>query len=66
MKLPIGRKAFIAAGGVAGALAFWRIRSRRKQREELEWEAEVVGAIDEGRGAAETAGSTSGSSSSGS
>lgn len=64
MKVPIGRKALIAVGGAAGALAFWRIRSRRKQREELEWEAEVVGAIDEGHVAAETAGSTSGSSSS--
>jgi hypothetical protein len=63
MKVPFGRKGLIAIGGVAGALAFWRIRSRRRQREELEWEAEVVGAIDEGRGAGEPAGSTAGVSS---
>ena len=63
MKVPMGRKGLIAIGGVAGALAFWRIRSRRRQREELEWEAEVVGAIDEGRGAGEPAGSTAGATS---
>lgn len=61
MKVPFGRKGLVAIGGIAGALAFWRIRSRRREREELEWEAEVVGAIDEGR-AAEPAPSTSGSS----
>ena len=63
MKVPMGRKGLIAIGGVAGALAFWRIRSRRRQREEQKWEAEVVGAIDEGRGAAEPAGSTAKASS---
>ncbi len=59
MKFPLGRKGLIAVGTVAGGLAFWRIRSRRRQREELEWEAEVVGAIDEGRAAGEPAGSSS-------
>jgi hypothetical protein len=63
MKLPLGRRGLIAAGSIAGALAFWRIRSRRKQQQELEWEAEVMGAIDEGRSAGERAGATSGASS---
>jgi hypothetical protein len=55
MKLPFGPKGLVAAGAVLGAIALWRVRSQRRERDAREWEAEISGAIDEGRTAAETA-----------
>jgi hypothetical protein len=66
MKFPLGRKGFVALGAVAGGLAFWRARQRRRQQEELEWEAEVASAIDEGRSAGEQRISSSGTTDAGS
>lgn len=63
MKGLLRPKRIVALGGIAGAVAFWQIRSRRRRQEELEWEAEVVGAIDEGRRSGESAGSLSESTS---
>jgi len=40
-------------GGAVGALAFWKVRSRRREQQDREWEAEVAGAVDQGRSAAE-------------
>jgi len=54
MKL-VGPKRLIAIGGIAGAVAYWQVRARRRRQEELEWEAEVMGAIDEGRRAGDGA-----------
>lgn len=56
MGFPLGRKGLVALGAAAGALAFWRVRSRRREQEEQAWEAEVASAVDEGRSAAEPAG----------
>lgn len=38
----------LAALGVGA----WRLRAARRSRLDLEWEAEIAGAIDEGRAAA--------------
>ena len=53
MNIPLGRNGLFAAGAAASALLFWRARQRRRRREELEWEAEVMNAIEEGRSAAD-------------
>ncbi len=55
MKFPFGPKGLIALGAVLGAAALWRVRSQRRERDAREWEAEIAGAIDEGRTAAENA-----------
>ena len=54
MRFPLGRKGFLAVGGAVGALAFWKVRSRRREQQDREWEAEVAGAVDQGRSTAET------------
>ena len=54
MRFPLGKKGLMAAGAALGALAFWRVRAKRREREDLEWEAEVADAIQEGRSGAET------------
>lgn len=51
MKVPLGKKGIVALGAMAGGLAFWRVRSRRRAREEREWEAEVAEAIEQGQAA---------------
>ncbi|HEX6539053.1 MAG TPA: hypothetical protein VF155_07735 [Candidatus Dormibacteraeota bacterium] len=51
MKLPLGKKGVVALGAMAGGLAFWRVRARRRAREEREWEAEVAEAIEQGQAA---------------
>jgi hypothetical protein len=56
MKFPLGRKGLVLAGAAVGALAFWRVRAKRQEREDREWESEVTGAIDEGRSGAEGTG----------
>jgi len=53
MKFPLGRKGLVLASAALGAVAFWRIRAKRQEREDREWENEVTGAIDEGRSSAE-------------
>ena len=54
MRFPLGRKGLLAVGGALGALAFWRVRSRRRVQQDREWEAEVAGAVEEGSSVAET------------
>ena len=54
MRFPLRRKGLLAVGGAVGALAFWKVRSRRREQQDREWEAEVAGAVDQGRSAAET------------
>ncbi|MGH7686865.1 MAG: hypothetical protein ACREN2_08625 [Candidatus Dormibacteria bacterium] len=51
MKFPLGKKGVVALGAIAGGLAFWRVRSKRREREEREWEAEVAEAIEQGQAA---------------
>jgi hypothetical protein len=60
MRVPFGKKGLMAAGAaITGGVFFWRVRARRREEAEArEWEAEIAGAVDEGR-AATTAGSTS-------
>jgi hypothetical protein len=62
MRVPFGKKGLMAAGAaVTGGIFFWRVRARRREEAEArEWEAEIAGAVDEGR-AASTAGSSSSS-----
>ena len=55
MRFPLGKKGAVAAGAVIGALAFWRVRARRREREDQEWEAEIADAIQEGRSGADAA-----------
>jgi hypothetical protein len=57
MRVPFGKKGLVAAGAaITGAVFFWRVRARRREEAEArEWEAEIAGAVDEGR-AATTAG----------
>lgn len=52
MRFPLGKKGLIALGAVAGGMAFWRVRARRREQEEREWEAEVAEAIEQGQAAA--------------
>lgn len=54
MRVPFGKKGLVAAGAaVTGAVFFWRVRARRREEAEArEWEAEIAGAVDEGRAAA--------------
>jgi hypothetical protein len=56
MRVPFGKKGLVAAGaGITGAVFFWRVRARRREEAEArEWEAEIAGAVDEGRTAAST------------
>jgi hypothetical protein len=60
MRVPFGKKGLVAAGAaITGGVFFWRVRARRREEAEArEWEAEIAGAVDEGR-AATTAGSAS-------
>jgi len=53
MRFPLGRKGLVAISAAAGALAFWKVRSRKREQENREWEAEVAGAVEEGRAAAD-------------
>ncbi len=64
MRVPFGKKGLVAAGAaVSGAVFFWRVRARRREEAEArEWEAEIAGAVDEGR-AATTAAATPASTS---
>jgi len=59
MKFPFGTKGLIALGVVFGAAALWKVRAQRREREAREWEEEIASAVDEGRAAAEGAGSSS-------
>ena len=53
MRVPFGKKGLVAASAaVTGAMFFWRARARRREEAEArEWEAEIAGAVDEGRAA---------------
>ena len=53
MRVPFGKKGLVAAGAaITGAVFFWRVRARRREEAEArEWEAEIAGAVDEGRAA---------------
>ena len=64
MRVPFGKKGLMAAGAaITGGVFFWRVRARRREEAEArEWEAEIAGAVDEGR-AATAAGSGSEASS---
>jgi len=55
MKVPFGRKGLVAVGVALGAVALWRVRTQRQEREEREWEEEIAAAVEEGRAAAESA-----------
>ena len=55
MRFPLGKKGLVAVSAMVGAVAFWRVRSKRREREDLEWESEVADAIEEGRSSAEAA-----------
>jgi hypothetical protein len=63
MRVPFGKKGLVAAGAaVTGGVFFWRVRARRREEAEArEWEAEIAGAVDEGRAAGVAAPSTSSS-----
>jgi len=61
MKFPLGRKSLVAVGAAATAVAFWKARAKRRDREAREWESEISSAIDEGSSAAEKAPSGAGS-----
>ena len=60
MRVPFGKKGLVAAGAaITGAMFFWRARARRREEAEArEWEAEIAGAVDEGRAAGAAAPST--------
>jgi hypothetical protein len=53
MRIPFGKKGLLAAGAaITGTVFFWRVRARRREEAEArEWEAEIAGAVDEGRAA---------------
>ena len=53
MRVPFGKKGLMAAGAaITGGVFFWRVRARRREEAEArEWEAEIAGAVDEGRSA---------------
>ncbi|HEY8674121.1 MAG TPA: hypothetical protein VIM76_10240 [Candidatus Dormibacteraeota bacterium] len=53
MRVPFGKKGLMAAGAaITGGVFFWRVRARRREEAEArEWEAEIAGAVDEGRAA---------------
>jgi hypothetical protein len=53
MSIPFGKKGLVAAGAaITGTVFFWRVRARRREEAEArEWEAEIAGAVDEGRAA---------------
>jgi hypothetical protein len=56
MRVPFGKKGLMAAGAaITGGVFFWRVRARRREEAEArEWEAEIAGAVDEGRAATAT------------
>jgi hypothetical protein len=60
MRVPFGKKGLVATGAaITGAMFFWRVRARRREEAEArEWEAEIAGAVDEGRAAGSAASST--------
>jgi hypothetical protein len=56
MRVPFGKKGLVAGfAAITGAVFFWRVRARRREEAEArEWEAEIAGAVDEGRAAGST------------
>jgi hypothetical protein len=45
---PINKKTMVALGAVLAAVAFWRVRSRRRDAEDRRFEEEIQGAVHEG------------------
>jgi hypothetical protein len=60
MRVPFGKKGLVATGAaITGAMFLWRVRARRREEAEArEWEAEIAGAVDEGRAAGSASPST--------
>ena len=53
---PISRKSLVALGALAaGGVAFWRVRSRRRQAEDEQFEDEIQEATQEGTAAGKSA-----------
>jgi hypothetical protein len=53
---PLNRKTLIALGAVAAGVAFWRVRARRREAEDQQFEEEIQGAVQEGAAAGKSAG----------
>jgi hypothetical protein len=48
LPIPFGRKGLIAAVAIAAAVVFWRVRARRQEAADEQWDEDVQGAIQEG------------------
>ena len=48
---PFNKKSLVALGAIGAALAVWRIRSRRRDSEDQQFEDEIQSAVNEGTGA---------------
>jgi hypothetical protein len=55
LPIPFGRKGLIAATAIAAGVVFWRVRTRRQEVADREWDEELQGAIQEGVAAGRTA-----------
>jgi len=48
LPIPFGRKGLIAAAAIAAGVVYWRVRARRLDAADRQWEEDVQGAIQEG------------------
>jgi hypothetical protein len=57
LPIPFGRKGLIAAAAIAAGVIYWRVRARRLEAADREWDEDVQGAIQEGVAAGRAAAS---------
>ena len=48
LPIPFGRKGLIAAAAIAAGVIYWRVRARRLEAADREWDEDIQGAIQEG------------------
>jgi hypothetical protein len=48
LPIPFGRKGLIAAAAIAAGVVYWRVRVRRQEAADREWDEDVQSAIQDG------------------
>jgi hypothetical protein len=48
LRIPFGRRGLLAAAAIAAGVVYWRVRVARREADDLEWDADIHAAVDEG------------------